>query len=42
MSLHSGSQGRGQPRTNFKQYKDIIHNLYLVDRQPLDDVRRYM
>ena len=42
MSSHGGSRGRGRPRTDFEQYKDIIHNLYLVDRQSLEDVRRYM
>ena len=42
MSSHGGSRGGGRPRTNFEQYKDIIHNLYLIDRQSLDDVRRYM
>ena len=42
MSSHSGSRGGGRPRTNFDQYKDIIYNLYLVDHQTLDDVRRYI
>jgi hypothetical protein len=42
MSSHSGSRGGGWPRTNFEQYKDIIYNLYLINRQSLDDVRRYM
>jgi hypothetical protein len=31
MSSHGGSRGGGWPRTNFKQYKDIIYNLYLID-----------
>jgi hypothetical protein len=42
MSSRSGSRGGGQPKTDFELYKDIIHNLYLVDHQPLEDVRRYM
>jgi hypothetical protein len=42
MSSHGGSRGGGRPKTDFEQYKDIIHNLYLVDRQSLDDVMRYM
>ena len=39
---HSGLRGGGWPKTNFRLYKDIIYNLYLVDRQLLEDVRRYM
>jgi hypothetical protein len=36
------ARGRGRPKTDFEQFKDIIHNLYIVDHQPLDDVWRYM
>jgi uncharacterized protein (DUF488 family) len=36
------ARGGGRPRIGFEQFKDIIHNLYIVDYQPLDDVRRYM
>src|SRR5438045_3340628 len=42
MSSHGGSRGGGWPKIDFEQYKDIIHNLYLVDCQSLDDVMRYM
>ena len=42
MSSHGGSRGGGRPKTNFEQYKDIIYNLYLVDRQSLEDVRKYL
>jgi hypothetical protein len=42
MSSRGGSRGGGRPRIDFTQYKDILYNLYLVDRQPLEDVRRYM
>jgi hypothetical protein len=42
MSSHGGSRGGGRPRVDFNQYKDILHNLYLIDHQSLDDVRRYM
>jgi len=36
------ARGRGRPKTDFEQFKDIIYNLYIVDHQPLDDVQRYM
>ena len=42
MSSHGGSRGGGRPKTDFEQYKDIIHNLYIVDCQSLDNVIRYM
>jgi hypothetical protein len=42
MSLYGGLRGGGWPKTNFKLYKDIIYNLYLINRQPLEDVRRYI
>jgi Clr5 domain len=42
MSSHSGSRGGGRPCVDFNQYKDILYNLYLIDYQSLDDVRRYM
>jgi hypothetical protein len=44
MSSHGGSRkGAGRPSTvDFNQYKDVLYNLYLIDRQSLDDVRRYM
>jgi len=42
MSSHGGSRGGGRPRVDFSRYKDILYNLYLVDRQQLDDIIRYM
>jgi hypothetical protein len=33
MSSHSGSRGEVDLEQTFEQYKDIIHNLHLVDLQ---------
>jgi len=41
-SSHGSLRGGGRPRINWIQYKDILHNLYLIDRQQLDDIIRYM
>jgi hypothetical protein len=36
------ARGGGRPKIDFKQFKDVIYNLYIVDNQPLNDVQRYM
>ena len=32
----------GQPKLDFEKHKDVIHNLYLVEHQPIKDVIQYM
>jgi hypothetical protein len=36
------ARGGGWPKIDFEQFKDIIHNPYIVNCQLLDNVRRYM
>jgi Clr5 domain len=42
LSYTMAARGGGRPKIDFKQYKDIIYNLYIVDHQPLEDVQRYI
>ena len=36
------SKGAGRPKIDFEKYKDTLSNLYLTERQSMDDLRQYM
>ena len=36
------SRGGGRPKVGLEQFKDVIYNLYIVDKQELKDVRQYL